>query len=35
MTGDAIRLEKDGLTVKVGPLGGSVLSAEWHGTLFL
>lgn len=35
MTGDVIRLEKDGLIVKVSPLGGSILSAEWHGIPFL
>ncbi|HTO30505.1 MAG TPA: aldose 1-epimerase [Pararhizobium sp.] len=28
---DVIRLEKDGLTVDVSPLGGAILSARWHG----
>ncbi len=31
MAEDVIRLEKNGLTVDVSPLGGAILSAHWHG----
>jgi len=31
MTGDVIRLAKNGLAVDVSPLGGAILSAHWHG----
>lgn len=35
MAEDVIRLEKDGLTVHVSPVGGAILSAHWHGIPFL
>lgn len=31
MAEDVIRLEKNGLSVDVSPLGGAILSAHWHG----
>ncbi len=35
MAVDVIRLEKGGLTVDVSPLGGFILSANWHAMPFL
>lgn len=35
MVEDVIRLEKNGLTVDVSPLGGAILSAHWHDTPIL
>lgn len=35
MAGDVIRLEKGGLAIDVSALGGSILSANWHGMPFL
>lgn len=35
MTGDVIRLERNGLAIEASPLGGAILSAQWKGIPFL